>query len=326
MRISLYGIVDESMSRKVAELLDAVPAGTEKIDLRVNTPGGKVTEGFAIYNRLKESGLAITATVEGMAASIGATFLAAAAKVRIAKNARVMIHKPLVRNGGNADDLRLNAEGLDRLQDQYEDALASKAKLSRPHLREAINAGTWYTAEQAITAGFADELIDTPAIPLAAVACADLGYEVPDFALDLFGLAEEPQTERGIVSDTKQPEAQAGTNLSTELLSQYCQEFGKDNGVEWAIAGKPLVDCYKDSLALVKESHDAELSALKKSHEAELAAVKAEVEALTEKNKQLKDAVAISGEAEAVAVAGEGQEAKSMSAYEAAFSNRFRKN
>lgn len=128
------------------------------IDLRLNTPGGSVFDGNAIYNALKRHPASVTAHIDGIAASMGSVIALAGDEVRMAKNALYMIHNPWTLAIGDSGELRATADILDKLRDGIVGAYAEKTGKDVAELTAAMDAETWFTAEEAKAFGFVDEI------------------------------------------------------------------------------------------------------------------------------------------------------------------------
>ena len=169
----------------------------ENINLHINSPGGSVFEAMAIYSALKEHPANITANIDGLAAS-AATFVSLAAdKIIIAENAMFMIHNPYISTTGTADELRKDADILDKMRSSMIDIYMTKFNGSQEELLAALDAETWYTGKEAFDAGFADEVKNE--IKMAASfdkdLFASLGYKhVPQMEVTP-EISEETQEE-----------------------------------------------------------------------------------------------------------------------------------
>lgn len=137
-----------------AKELKAVSAKT--INVRINTPGGDVFDGLAIFNSLKAHGAAIHVTVDGIAASIGSIIAMAGDQITMGESAFMMIHNPWAVTIGNAADMREMAATLDKIGASLAGIYASRAKVSTETAQGWMNAETWFTAEEAKAAGLAD--------------------------------------------------------------------------------------------------------------------------------------------------------------------------
>ena len=162
---------------------DLAALNVSQINLRINSPGGDVFDGQAIYNAIQRHPANVTAYVDGLAGSIASVIALGANSVHMAANAMFMIHQPSGRVRGTADDLRSAAGVLDKIGDTIAGVYEAKTGMTHDEALAAMTAETWYTAAEAKAAGFADE-IDGP-MELAAridpASLLDLGYRnVPD--------------------------------------------------------------------------------------------------------------------------------------------------
>jgi len=146
------------------------------IEVHINSPGGDVFDGLAIYNSLAQRSGNVTTVVDGLAAS-AASFIAMAGKQRvIAPGAMMMIHDAAGMCMGNASDMRELAELLDKVSDNIAGIYAADdSTASATDWRAAMKAETWYTADEAVAAGLAHRVAERPnAAALAATAKFDL--------------------------------------------------------------------------------------------------------------------------------------------------------
>lgn len=130
----------------------------KNIDLRLNTPGGSVFDGNAIYNALKRHPANITSYIDGLAASMGSIIALAGQQVVMADNAMYMIHNPWTVAYGDAGEFRKTADTLDKLKSSMVRIYSEKTGLSEDDVTSLMNDETWYTAEEAKESGFADEI------------------------------------------------------------------------------------------------------------------------------------------------------------------------
>ncbi|MGQ5576760.1 head maturation protease, ClpP-related [Streptomyces sp. ECR3.8] len=169
--------------------------------LRVNSPGGQVYEGIAIANALRSHPANVTVQVDGIAASIASVIAMAGDRVRMMPNAMIMVHDASGLTVGNAADHRDTADLLDKISGNIADAYAARAGGTRDEWRQVMVAETWYTAEEAVAAGLADEVVPTP----------KRGEPEPEmrqqFDLTAYGYQgprrEEPQSEAGLTEDIR---------------------------------------------------------------------------------------------------------------------------
>ncbi|MDO4647623.1 MAG: Clp protease ClpP [Eubacteriales bacterium] len=135
--------------------------GATKLLLRINSPGGICTEAVAMRSILSTAGFEeINIRIEGLCAS-AATMIASLPKahVAIAEGSEYMIHNPWCIAFGNANEMEHTVERLRNIEKTTRTFYAMKTGQSDEQLKAWMDAETWFTAEEAVTAGFADELL-----------------------------------------------------------------------------------------------------------------------------------------------------------------------
>lgn len=135
-------------------------AGTvDNINIYINSCGGSVSEGIAIYNILKRSTAFKTVYVDAFAYSIASVIAMAGDKVIMPSNTTMMIHNAMMSAFGNAAELRKAADDLDVInQASCNTYLAKSKKIEQEKLTELLDAETFLTAEQAFEIGLCDEV------------------------------------------------------------------------------------------------------------------------------------------------------------------------
>lgn len=139
--------------------------GAKQMNIYINSRGGSVFEGTAIYNQLKRHPANKTVYIDGLAGSIASVVAMAGDKVIMPKNAVMAIHNMWTYAVGNATELRKVADDLDVMNNAGRTAYLEKCgdKLSEEKLIEMMDAETWLTAEECIKYGFADEYAEKEA-------------------------------------------------------------------------------------------------------------------------------------------------------------------
>jgi ATP-dependent Clp protease protease subunit len=133
----------------------------DSINVYVNSPGGGVFAGLAIYNELKRFNKPITAYVDGLAASIASLIVLAADKVVMPFNAMFMIHNPWTCVCGDAKEMRNVADRMDQLTDNVLiETYVRKTGLDKEKIAKMMDEETWLSGKEAVTLGFADELVE----------------------------------------------------------------------------------------------------------------------------------------------------------------------
>ncbi|NUW45551.1 head maturation protease, ClpP-related [Nonomuraea rhodomycinica] len=129
-----------------------------EITLRLNSPGGDVFDGVAIMNTLRAHPAKVTAHVVSLAASIASVIAMGADRVVMQPHSQMMIHDASGLCVGDASDMRSMADMLDRQSDNIAAVYAARAGGTVAEWRERMAAETWFTAEEAVAAGLADEV------------------------------------------------------------------------------------------------------------------------------------------------------------------------
>ena len=181
--ILIYGDIGESwdeesvtaaaLVRELAEL-----PRNDPLRVRINSYGGSVADGLAIHNALQRHAGAVTVAVDGVAVSIASLIAMAGDTVRMAENALLMVHAPWVGmlGGFNALELRAMADTLDTYAEAMSASYAAKTGMQIDEVLALLGDGKdhWYTAADAVAAGFADQIDDVREADLAAAARFDL--------------------------------------------------------------------------------------------------------------------------------------------------------
>lgn len=138
------------------EELKAIEAS--KITVAINTPGGDVFDGLAIYNALRSHPAEIITKVEGLAASIGSIIALGGDQVIMADASFMMIHNPWAVAMGSAKELRDMAETLEKVGGTLAGVYAGKSGMSLKEAHRLMDDETWYTAQEAVDAKLADSI------------------------------------------------------------------------------------------------------------------------------------------------------------------------
>jgi len=163
--INIFGVIggaswmDDTVPAKrfISELNDL---DANIITIYVNSPGGSVAEGFAIYNALNMSKAKIITHNIGMAASAAAYVMMAGDEIVTANNAWMMIHSPWSFLVGNSKELRKAADVLDGLNKSMISIFASRTGLETDKIETMLDEETWISAEQGIKDGFYDTVVE----------------------------------------------------------------------------------------------------------------------------------------------------------------------
>jgi ATP-dependent protease ClpP protease subunit len=148
----------EVSAKAFAADLAKLPQSVKRLDIHINSPGGSLSEANAIYSRLADHPSNKIIYVDGISASAATLIQMVGHKVYMRANATMMIHLPMAIGVGNADDMRTVAAALDVHGEAMINLYAKRTGLERDKLRDFMAAETWFSAQQAVEKGFADEV------------------------------------------------------------------------------------------------------------------------------------------------------------------------
>jgi ATP-dependent Clp protease protease subunit len=165
-RIFLWGAVTDETGKDICEKLLYLEADAPGKDITfyINTPGGSITAGMAIYDTIKLLSSPVTIVVTGMAASMGSVLLCAAPKGRrlVYPHARVLIHQPLIagRFIGPATDINIQAKEMEKLRDELNQILATASGQPIEKIAKDTDRDFYLNAKEAIEYGLADKIVE----------------------------------------------------------------------------------------------------------------------------------------------------------------------
>lgn len=152
---------DGTTARQFIDQIKALPKSVNQINVSVSSPGGGVWQAIEMYQALKDHPAQVTTRVNSIAASAAVMPLMAGDVRIIGPHASVMIHKPYVFVGGDADSFREVADRLDRDQESIVDIyMENGLTVSRDEVTELMNNETWMDANEAVALGFGTEMSD----------------------------------------------------------------------------------------------------------------------------------------------------------------------
>ena len=156
---------DDNANAICAQLLLLAAEDPERdIYLYINSPGGSVTAGMAIYDTMQYVKPDVVTVGMGLAASMGQFLLTAGApgKRYIAPHTRVLLHQPLGGAGGSATDIRINADLILGMKKELAQITASRTGKSVEQVEADGDRDHWFSAQEALEYGFVDQVIDSP--------------------------------------------------------------------------------------------------------------------------------------------------------------------
>lgn len=156
-------ITDDTASLVVAQLLFLESEDPEKdISLYINSPGGVISAGMAIYDTMQYVRPDVSTICVGMAASMGAFLLAAGAKGKrfALPNAEVLIHQPLGGVQGQAEDIKIHAEHIIKLREKMNRILADRTGQPLEKVTRDTDRDNYMSAEEAVAYGIIDKVVE----------------------------------------------------------------------------------------------------------------------------------------------------------------------
>jgi len=158
--IGAYGVTAQDFIAEIKDLKDM------PINIRINSLGGDVFNGMAIYNVIKKRTYNTTVYIEGIAASIATIIALGADEVVMSENSLFMIHNAWGGTMGDAKDMRKSAATLEKISAELTEIYVKKTGLSYDRVAEMMDEETWLNAEEALELGFINAISD--AIKIAA--------------------------------------------------------------------------------------------------------------------------------------------------------------
>lgn len=162
-KVFLWGQVDDDSAKHVIDrLLYLDLNGNEEIQLIINSPGGYVTSGFAIYDTIKSLKSPVSTVCSGLAASMGSILLSVGAKGRrfVQPNARVMIHQPSGGARGQASNIEIQAREILKTRELGARILADNCGQSFDKVMKDINRDYWMDANESVEYGIVDGILE----------------------------------------------------------------------------------------------------------------------------------------------------------------------
>ena len=162
--LMLYGDIAESFwgdtisAKEVTEYL--ADLDVENINVYINSNGGVVDTAIAINNALRRHKAKVTVNIDGIAASAATLITCAGDTVRMPKNALFMIHNPSTIAMGDSEEMRKQADVLEKYKNSITETYLQKVNIDKEKLSELMDSESWLSAEEALKYGFIDEIIE----------------------------------------------------------------------------------------------------------------------------------------------------------------------
>ena len=162
--LMLYGDIAESFwgdtisAKEVTEYL--ADLDVENINVYINSNGGVVDTAIAINNALRRHKAKVTVNIDGIAASAATLITCAGDTVKMPKNALFMIHNPSTIAMGDSEEMRKQADVLEKYKNSITETYLQKVNIDKEKLSELMDNESWLSAEEALKYGFIDEIIE----------------------------------------------------------------------------------------------------------------------------------------------------------------------
>jgi ATP-dependent Clp endopeptidase proteolytic subunit ClpP len=278
----------------------------QRVHLRINSVGGSVVEGAAIYNALRRHKGGLVVHIDALAASMASVIAMAGDETLIADNALVMIHNPWGMTMGDADELRKEADILDKLKATLVNAYVRKTGMEAEQVAQMMDDETWLDATEAVALGFADAIED------GIEAAASITPEAARARFDTFQNSMARKSTKTIKAEEAAPAEVVAEPIVEAPVADEAVDTSSEDNMNAELQAK--VDALQAELSSKVEADTVRAQADEVTAK-EIETLKAEVERLTaesaSKDEQINDLLAASksaGEQAAAIVASVGLE------------------
>jgi ATP-dependent Clp endopeptidase proteolytic subunit ClpP len=231
--IGYRGITAKKFVSDLKNISDAT-----SINLRINSPGGDVFDGIAIYNALKGLGIPITTYIDGLAASMASVIAMVGNPVIMPENAMMMVHKPWGASSGDANAMRDYADLLDKVESVLIPAYTAKTGKSHDEIAALLEEETWLSGAECVAHGFADQLIES----VRAMACIE-SKRIEEFE-------RMPESLKGMITS---PKASTTTTTPEQIrLTGIKDIFAMFGGKHDALK----MQCLEDANCTIEKARD----------------------------------------------------------------------
>ena len=244
----------------------------QRVHLRINSVGGSVVEGAAIYNALRRHKGGLVVHIDALAASMASVIAMAGDETLIADNALVMIHNPWGMTMGDADELRKEADILDKLKATLVNAYVRKTGMEAEQVAQMMDDETWLDATEAVALGFADAIED------GIEAAASITPEAARARFDTFQNSMARKTTKTIKAEETAPAEVVAEPIVEAPVADEAVDTSSEDTMNAELQAK--VDALQADLAAKVEAEAAQAQASEDIAK-ELETLKAEVERLT---------------------------------------------
>lgn len=252
-----YGYGSRITPQAVADMLDANP-GYSSISMRVNSPGGTADDGIAIKNLLASKGVPVVCNVDGLAASAASLMIAGPRSqftIKMAKDARVMLHEASTMTAGGVSDHQKAINGLSSLNESAAAVYAQRMGKDCSAVRMMMSDETWMTADQAVEMGFADQVTDAAVEPVMRFDPAKLGYRHAPKQMQMLAADAEPdpqdKAEPAEPPELPDPKPETPDGIAEQQLQTFLTAFAASTQLDTGTAIDALLRYSNDIVTAV---------------------------------------------------------------------------
>ena len=235
MKLFLYDFVGGFESDEILQSVKT-PENNDDIELHINSVGGEVFQGFAIYSRLKALPNKVNVYIDGLAGSIASVIAMAGDTINISEAGSIMIHSAKSMMGGNAEDLEKQVDQLKAIDKVITKIYANRTGLKLSKIKELMEAETVMMSGMAIKLGFADKLMK----PIKAVAEIDLNKM--DIKEKIKGLASMVFGDNLETDELKEIQNKLEKKTAEETAALIQKKEGKDALFAEYISAKEFIN------------------------------------------------------------------------------------
>ncbi len=248
-QIGGWGVTANDFISQLTELGDV-----DTINLRIASGGGSIVEGNTIFNALKRHSAKVVTHIDSLAASMASVIAMAGDEIHMAENALLMIHNPWTMSMGGAEQLRKDADLLDKMEANIRTSY-ERSNLSVEELDAAMDAETYYTAEEAKEAGFIDEI---EGANLAAASIGDMETTrefnaLPQGKLDGIKIECQARQIESLNAKLEDRDGQVETLDAALVELKASEQTAKDLLVKADEAHAKLIEVHADALVKATE-------------------------------------------------------------------------
>lgn len=311
--LSIFGTIDRSVNASVKHCLGDVAPGSS-LSVKIDSEGGSVFDGLSIYSALQAYGGEKECVIESAAMSIASYIAMAFDRVKITNNGYLMIHNPSMDASGDDEQLTKDADLLAKLKASMIDAYATKTKMPPTAIEKMMRDETYLNAEEALAAGFVDEIVDyaTP----SRVVTAQSRDRMPFRVVAVLGAASDSGEQLEDHKENPVPDSKPVAVTVKQIKAKYPKASSDFivKAMEEEMTAEQVTEELVEQLTAENEELKAKVSAMEeeltaKAEDDEEVVAKAEDE---EEEQPAAKATAKSGAKPVARVAG-GPQAKSAS-------------